>query len=433
MVADAQAAALTNYLYAVKQSGRGSPSTNRLIDHDTVSFVLTPTATTATMKAVGEVGIKTPFIGVFTQHYANSTTGSLPVLNSSSENTSGIIAAGGPNLEVSVMIDITGSMTESDNSGSTKIDTVKTALMGNATTTGLIDTLIVAGQTNARVAIVPFSEAVNLGSAVTTTLARGTYLPGASTTPGSYQYQVGPRCGSGGHGGGDGGGGGGGGGGCQTFTISTTCVTERIVGNVAPTDVSPITSPVGRFYTSDGSCPTQAVMIPLSSDKVALKNTVQSLSANGYTAGQMGTAWAWYALSENFNSLWPVASAARPYSDLTVTTANGLPVLKKIAILMTDGDYNTEYCNGVSDRNITGGCTANNGTSNNQAAALCTAMKAKGIEVYTIGAQVSAAAKTFLQSCATDVNHYYDATNGAILAQAFKDISSKLIRPYLTH
>ena len=172
-------------------------------------------------------------------------------------------------------------------------------------------------------------------------------------------------------------------------------------------------------------------MIPLSSDKVALKNIVQSLAAGGTTAGHMGTAWAWYALSENFNSLWPTVSAARPYSDLATTTVNGLPLLKKIAILMTDGDYNTEYCNGVSDQALS--CTANNGTSQNQAAALCTAMKAKGIEVYTIGAQVTSTAKTFLQSCATDASHYYDATNGAILAQAFKDISSKLIRPFLTH
>ena len=110
VVADAQAAALTNYLYAVKQSGRGSPATNALVDHDTVSFVLTPTATSATVQAVGEVGMKTPFIGVFTQRFANTKTGSMPVLNKSSENPSGIIAAGGPNLEVSVMIDITGSI-----------------------------------------------------------------------------------------------------------------------------------------------------------------------------------------------------------------------------------------------------------------------------------------------------------------------------------
>ncbi len=55
---------------------------------------------------------------------------------------------------------------------------------------------------------------------------------------------------------------------------------------------------------------------------------------------------------------------------------------------MTDGDYNQDY---------------STGSSNDKATALCTAMKSTdvGITVYTVGFQVSEAAKTFLKGCAT--------------------------------
>jgi hypothetical protein len=63
---------------------------------------------------------------------------------------------------------------------------------------------------------------------------------------------------------------------------------------------------------------------------------------------------------------------------------------------------------------------------------VCSFAKAKGIEVYTIGfglnASVSAQAKALaaLQACATDANHYFDATNAAALNAAFVAISHKL-------
>ena len=46
---------------------------------------------------------------------------------------------------------------------------------------------------------------------------------------------------------------------------------------------------------------------------------------------------------------------------------------------------------------------------------------------------ITATAKAFLISCATDANHYYDATDGTKLTQAFVDIAYKLVTPYLSH
>ena len=119
---------------------------------------------------------------------------------------------------------------------------------------------------------------------------------------------------------------------------------------------------------------------------------------------------------------------------LSMTTQ---PKLKKIAILMTDGEYNSPYCNGVISQDATSGsgntathinCNAPNGSAYSQSLTLCTNMKAAGLEVYAIGFLVvdSAAARSLLSQCATDDSHYYVSTDGDSLQQAFMDIAQKV-------
>ena len=56
-----------------------------------------------------------------------------------------------------------------------------------------------------------------------------------------------------------------------------------------------------------------------------------------------------------------------------------MPKLRKIAVLMTDGDYNINYCKGVeaknSDQSPDINCNSENGKSLAQATSLCTALK----------------------------------------------------------
>ena len=177
--------------------------------------------------------------------------------------------------------------------------------------------------------------------------------------------------------------------------------------------------------------------MPMTKDKTALKARIDKLSTGGSTAGHLGTAWAYYLLSPNWNALFPAASAAGPYSDLTVYNSKGMPKLRKIAVLMTDGDYNINYCKGVeaqnSDQSPDINCNSENGKSQPQAASLCSALKTAKIEVFAVGFQVSAAAKTFLTSCATDASHYYDATTDVALQAAFRDIALKIATLRLTN
>ena len=133
----------------------------------------------------------------------------------------------------------------------------------------------------------------------------------------------------------------------------------------------------------------------------------------------------------------PHGSAAGPYSDLTVTNSKGMPKLRKIAVLMTDGEYNINYCKGVeaknSDQSPDINCNSENGKSLAQAGSLCTAIKNSKIEVYTVGFQVNSTAKTFLTGCATDAAHYYDATSDVELQAAFRDIALKIATLRLTN
>lgn len=326
-------------------------------------------------------------------------------------SASSLLAAGGSNtdtnIETSLMLDVTGSMS------GTKIQDLKLAAKD------LIDIVVWdnQGDVTSRVALAPFAEAVHVGATLAPQV-RGTVTSGTNPTtdnPGTgYQFFKFTKKG---------------GGGTYTYKISNDCVTERI-GDDKYTDVAPTTSTtrVGRFYpNSSGTCsmvntsdPEVNSIQPLSNDKTMLKRRIDKLALAGSTAGQLGTAWAWYLLSPNWNSLFPTASAAASYT----ASKN-----KKIAVLMTDGDYNTEYWNGVEAKTSYNGranYNPSNGASETQAPALCTAMKAKGIEVYTVGFQVSSAAKTLLKGCATDESHYYDATSGEALRQAFRDIALKI-------
>lgn len=205
----------------------------------------------------------------------------------------------------------------------------------------------------------------------------------------------------------------------------STCVSERTGAN-AYTDAAPNTAPVGRVYPppSGNTCLTNTI-VPMTADKTYLTNQINAMAAAGSTAGQIGTAWGWYMLSPNFAYLWPSASQPRAYD---------ASELIKIAIIMTDGAYNTAYCNGVISNDVVSGngsssdhsnCAATNGDPFDQASAQCEAMKDKGIIVYTVGFDIASSPDLvqLLSDCATDSSHAYVATDGAALRAAFRAIA----------
>jgi len=202
----------------------------------------------------------------------------------------------------------------------------------------------------------------------------------------------------------------------------TTCVTER-PGAQAYTSAAPSTAYVGRNYpATNAPCPS-AVIMPLSSDKSAMKSLISSFNVTGATAGQIGLAWGWYTVSPSFNALWSGNPAG-------VASPNEL---LKAVILMTDGEFNTNYCTGVLASNSGNGgerinCAATNGNPFDQAEALCDAMKAEGVIVYTVGLQLASggAAEDVMQYCATSPDHVYLPASGGDLSEAFAAIGREL-------
>jgi Flp pilus assembly protein TadG len=398
--------------------------TSRLnVTDDTVAFAVTDNG--ASVTSSGGAYIATPFLQL-------ANISKLPLFpTAKAERHIG-------NKEVAIMLDVTGSMCGSpfisSCSSATKLDGMKTAA------NQMIDIMLPEGQSNysAKVAIIPFSEEVRLPTTAALNAARGTVTPTCkrikdSSTNGSTSTCTGNTPSG------------------YTDYYLAPCAVER-TGSEKYTDTGPGTSKyAGARFNSEttgsgsskaGDCtlPTGSEILPLTNDRTSLINKINGLKAKGGTAGQIGTAWAWYTLSPNWNSLWP-SSAAQAY---------GAGDLRKIAVLMTDGDYNTVYDkNGIHAIPPTtasvcgtpaaadpGGSTAVNAAcAGSQALSQCSAMKAKGIEIYTIGFNVgdsSTAAYKLLSQCASDINKFYAPVTNDQLQQAFRDIGLKLSDLYLS-
>lgn len=205
---------------------------------------------------------------------------------------------------------------------------------------------------------------------------------------------------------------------------TATCASER-VGAQAYTDAAPTTARVAFNYDpSNNRCPYETIQ-PLTADKTVLTTLIDSMVTSGSTAGQIGTAWGWYAVSPNFNALWP-SNGAGAY--------NANDVLKAV-VIMTDGEFNTNHCEGVLARNadytsaVRINCNATNGSPYDQTESLCAAMRAQGVIVYTVGFQMNAngrGART-LATCATSGEAFLPAS-GADLSDAFKAIGRDITR-----
>jgi Flp pilus assembly protein TadG len=218
-------------------------------------------------------------------------------------------------------------------------------------------------------------------------------------------------------------------GGVNVFQVSS-CVTER-TGAEAYTDAAPGTALVSLNYpstASNGACPSNTVL-PLTSNRSTINSRIAGLTRAGYTAGHIGAAWGWYTISPNFNSLWSGVSLP--------AAAYGAPETLKVMVLMTDGAFNTSYYNGVIAQDTSGAGNdvdhinqnATNGDPLEQAEAICAAMKARGIIIYTVAfdmAGESDESKAMMANCATSEAHAKTADSTAELVTAFQQIAQSI-------
>lgn len=141
----------------------------------------------------------------------------------------------------------------------------------------------------------------------------------------------------------------------------------------------------------------------LTSDWTALGSKVDDMQPAGYTNIAIGLAWGWHLVSPA-----DVATEGRPY---------GTEDLTKYIILMTDGD---------NTRNRFGDST---NTMNKRVETVCANIKKENIQIYTI--RLINGNASLLRDCATATSMYYDVQDAASLASVFKNIASQIASLHL--
>jgi putative Flp pilus-assembly TadE/G-like protein len=316
------------------------------------------------------------------------------------------VKCGAKRLELSLVLDVTGSMNGSVR-GKKKIDSLKDAGLD---VLKIFERNMDAGVT--RIALVPFAAAVNAGPYANK--VRGKIKWGKSSTPGRSHLRFYDKYNR-----------------LRTWK-HTTCVSEP-TGSNAFKNTAPYCNGawcsvrLGYVYTSNGSCTPKNVIRPLTADRNALRQDILSYKPSGTTAGHIGAAWGWYMLSNNWARIFPAAS--RP-------EAPNPDTLIKATIIMTDGEFNTEYSNGVENRYTRSG--PNKGSSKSQFAKICEAMKDPdgdgdyddddSVIVYTVGFGLNPNGSTAqrLKKCATDKTKYFFPYDGKELRAAFVSIGKQL-------
>ena len=204
-------------------------------------------------------------------------------------------------------------------------------------------------------------------------------------------------------------------GGCKkstSKTVDNTCVKERI-GSEAFTDADPgpgawIEPAVATYDSRYDSWSTQSCNptppLPLTDNTTDLNKYIKNLNSNGNTAGHIGIAWGWYLIAPDWQSVWPSASKPLAYDE---------PDSAKAMIVMTDGEFNTQY-------------NSSQGNSFDQAKKLCDNIKAKGVRIYTVAFQAPKAGQDVLNYCATSTDYAFEPDSADELKDAYTKIAQSI-------
>ena len=176
----------------------------------------------------------------------------------------------------------------------------------------------------------------------------------------------------------------------------------------------------GPYY----NCPP-AKVTPLTNTASTVNTAIDALAANGNTVIPAGLLWGWRMLSPTV----PFTEGAAYTDEKWV----------KAMVLLTDGENDVSQGGNGIDKSAynafgyaknghlgnTSGSNAN-ATLDSKTLTVCSAIKAKGILLYTIGFQVTSASQTLLTSCASKPEMFYNSPTNDQLAGIFQDIAQGL-------
>lgn len=210
----------------------------------------------------------------------------------------------------------------------------------------------------------------------------------------------------------------------DTYFVPDDSGDNNWVGNSGSYRVDP-----ANDVSANRGCPQQPITT-MTNVKASLITAVDNLvNPRGNTHVNVGAVWGWRLLSPSWRNLWG--------GDMN---ANGLPLnyreqlSQKAMILMTDGTNTmsdgiyTAY-GWLSDSHLGSNSSGAAVTAlNNKTSAVCGAMKAQGILIYTIvfGNGSSTSAKNLMKACASEEDFYFFSPSQDALKGAFRAIGDSL-------
>ena len=180
-------------------------------------------------------------------------------------------------------------------------------------------------------------------------------------------------------------------------------------------------------------CPTP--MTGMTNVKLDIKTGISAMKAQGSTMINLGAVWGWRMLSPRWRGFWDGVMLTK-----SLPLDYGTKNMQKAVVLMTDGEnrfgadtsQDTTYtAYGVRSEGRIGytGFSAASSELNKRLTTVCGKIKAAGILVYTVAFNISpeeVGVKTLLENCASSTSHYFDATDQAALKVSFQKIGDSL-------
>lgn len=210
--------------------------------------------------------------------------------------------------------------------------------------------------------------------------------------------------------------------------VSGSCSTKNGFTCTPTTPSCTYSSPLNQTTTGPNYlCPQE--ITPMTNDKTTLLNAINAMQARGDTIINQGLEWGWNMISPRWQGFWG-----------GTMNSNGLPLaynthgMSKAIVLLTDGTntidntaHGAYWFLGDNKLGTTNSSTAV-ATLNTRTNQLCTAMKNNGIYIYTIalGTDPTAAGLSMLQSCATASNYYFNSPSTSQLQGIFSAIGDSL-------
>ena len=185
----------------------------------------------------------------------------------------------------------------------------------------------------------------------------------------------------------------------------------------------------------NGGCSLQP-MIRLTTNFSSLKSAIDGMVTVGDTNIPLGLVWGWHTLSPNA----PLADGA----------AYGAQSLRKVIILMTDGEntmgdpgsgaeQNRSYYSGLGYiwQGLLGLFSGSSATRtqamDGRLSALCENIKGKDITLYTVRVEVKSGPSAVLQNCASSADKYFDVQDVSQLNAAFEAIAGSIDTLHISH